>query len=189
MKAGDKRKVELIPLAGADIEGIGKVYFGKSEDEVKRIMGEPENTKKEDSGKKEVLYYLGMSLLLQFDEEKKLDYIELSIDPLFNENIQPVIYTIDPFDMEFDELVGVLKEKNDGEADTMDPEHRYEFPDISVSIWREATLDEVEDSVEELKYEQNYLDEQQDLYKKDATKADYISSIGIGTTNYFIKEK
>lgn len=188
MKAGDKRKIELIPLAGADVEGVGKIYFGKALDEVEAIMGEPEDKKYDKENNKEVLYYLDMSVSLQFDNEKKLEYIEVSIDPLFNETIQPVIYTIDPFSMGYNELVDLLKEKNQGEVNSVDPEHEYEFVDISVSVWRESTLDEVEDSVQELKYEQNYLDEKQDLYKKDADKAKYISSIGIGTTNYFRKE-
>lgn len=188
MKAGDKRKIELVSLAGADIEGIGKVYFGKGIDEVKSIMGEPENEKNDSSGNKEILYYLGMSLLLQFDQEKKLEYIELSIDPSYNEEVQSIIYGVDPFDIEFDELIDLLKEKNSGKINAIDPEHRFEFPDISVSIWRESTLDEIEDSVEELKYEQNYLDEKQDFYKDDAKRTKYVSSIGIGTTNFFRAE-
>ena len=115
---------------------------------------------------------------MDFDINQKLEFIELQGPN--TKYINPTIYGINPFEIEADELVKLLKEKNGSNIDDTEAQYSYCFSDISVGIWRQNIPEnfseyEIKDATEEEK----------NIWKTEQNKAKFFWTIGVGNVGYY----
>lgn len=170
-------RIDLIPLVGARIDGVGEINFGQTIKEIKAVLGEPSL----DEGKK--LYYDDMEFRLDFDKKNKLEFIELIEGP-FTEKIEPVIYGIDPFKMPAAELVALLSSNGNNEVDDSEAEYAYTFPEISVGVWRDLTEAVMNETIAELK-ERGEYEAGKSAFDQDLEKSKFFWTIAIGVKDYY----
>lgn len=103
-----KRTIEIIPLKGIKMDSID-VILGDDLESITNIIGKP------DYQEESQLYYDRYEFRLDFDLNKKLEFIELQ-GPYTNRVIH-LIYGVNPFELEAAELVTLLKEKNGSNID------------------------------------------------------------------------
>ena len=101
-----------------------------------------------------------------------------------NQGIGLSIYNIDPFQIGADKLVEILTEKNNGQIDDSEADYCFGFLNISVGVWRDATTKDIEESIAEMKANNEY-EENKDWIDEDLTKAKNFWTIGIGIKNYY----
>ena len=103
-----KKTIEIIPLKGVKMDNLD-IDLGNDMKSIINILGKP-NIQEENQ-----LYYDRYEFRLDFDINKKLEFIELQGPN--TKYINPTIYGINPFEIEADELVKLLKEKNGSNID------------------------------------------------------------------------
>ena len=103
-------KIELNPLKGIHIAQVGTIEFGMTANEVKEILGQPEQ---EDDSQ---LYYCSEELRLDFNSQKCLEFIEIISGP-YPKAIEPILYDVNPFVLLANELVDLLTQKNGYDID------------------------------------------------------------------------
>lgn len=118
-----KRTIEIIPLKGIKMDSID-VILGDDLESITNIIGKP------DYQEESQLYYDRYEFRLDFDLNKKLEFIELQ-GPYTNRVI-PLIYGVNPFELEAAELVTLLKEKDGSNIDDAEAPYCYCFRNISI---------------------------------------------------------
>uniref|UniRef100_UPI002899D83D hypothetical protein n=1 Tax=Sphingobacterium multivorum TaxID=28454 RepID=UPI002899D83D len=99
------KKIELVPLVGIQIEGIGQVNLGAGRAEVHGVLGAPSDALDDQ------YYYDELELRLDFNDQGTLEFIE-SINGPYPEKTEINIYGVNPFHVEAAELVRLLTDKN-----------------------------------------------------------------------------
>ena len=89
-----------------------------------------------------------------------------------------------PFKIGAKKLTEILAEKNNGKIDDSEADYSFTFLNISVGVWRQLTEKNVEESIAEMKADNEY-EENKDWLNDDLEKAKNFWTIGIGLENYY----
>ena len=166
--------LEIRPLVGVEINGT-EIKLGASEKEVRAVLGEPSS-----KGKNSLYYYVN-ELRFDFDNNRKVEFIEFLGGA--DGDLQPMVYDVPAFQTEADELYEILKRRNNGEIDDSEAEYSYGFKEISVGIYREITPYDVQEMAADAHIGNgNVNDEDID---EEMRRANHWGTIGIGVPNYY----
>lgn len=168
------KKIKIIPLVGIEIDDI-KIALYSSREDVKKLLGEPYNIWDES------LYYFNNELRFDFDDDGKVEFIELlgAIDG----ELQPVIYDVPAFQIKADILYNILREENCGDIDDSENGYSYGFLNISVGVYRSSIPRDVEEMIKEADVDGEPIDEGE--IEEERRKADCWATIGIGIEDYY----
>lgn len=171
-------KIELLPLDGIEIENVGKISLGQSKSDIENLLGQASG-----STNLKQLFYDDFEFRIDLDKNDKAEFIEFIYGPS-PEKSQLSIYGVDPFQIGADELVKILTEKNNGQIDDSEADFSFCFLNISVGIWRQITTTTIEESIAEMKANNEY-DENKEWLEQEMAKANNFWTIGIGIKNYY----
>lgn len=171
-------KINMIPLHGIDIENIGPIALGQSQTELIHLLGQP--AEHSDAVQ---LYYDQYDLRIDLNQNKSIEFIEFINRP-YPEKTKLSIYGVDPFQIDSNNLIQLLTEKNNGYVDLSEADYCFTFLNISVGIWRQYTEQDVMENITEMKKNNEYL-ENQDWLLADLDKAKHFWTIGLGEKNYY----
>lgn len=171
-------KIEILPLDGIEIENIGRLSLGQSKSDIEKLLGQPS-----DSSNLKQLFFDEYEVRIDFDKKGNAEFIEFIYGP-FPEKTELSIYGVNPFQIGASKLIKILTEKNSGKIDDSEAEYCYTFQNISVGVWRQLTEKTVEESIAEMKAENEY-EENKDWLNEDLEKAKNFWTIGIGVKNYY----
>lgn len=172
------KKIEILPLDGIEIENIGKLSLGQSKSDIEKLLGKPS-----DSSNLKQLFFDEYEIRIDLDKKGNAEFIEFIYGP-FPEKTELSIYGIDPFKIGANKLIEILTDKNNGKIDDSEAEYCYTFLNISVGVWRQLTEKGVEESIAEMKADNEY-EENKDWLNEDLEKAKNFWTIGIGVKNYY----
>lgn len=172
-------KIEILPLDGIYIENVGKILLGQSKSDIEKLLGQP-STKSSPNR----LFYKDYELRIDLNKKSEIEFIEFICGP-FPEKTELSLYGIDPFKVGADNLLKILAEKNNGQIDDSEADYSFAFINISVGVWRDATPEDVKESIDEAKANNEY-EENKHWLEEDLIKANNFWTIGIGIENYFI---
>lgn len=165
-----KIKLKIIPLIGIEIND-SKITFGSNINEIIKILGEP------DYKNERQLYYDTLEFRMDFDNDKNLKFVELQGPE--TEKINPEIYGINPFEIEANELITILGEK-DSDIDVSEKPYCYCFREISIGVWRDTTPENILKSIPE-----NVSKEEECIWQEELNKAKHFWTIGAGVKGYY----
>ena len=148
------------------------VILGDDLESITNIIGKP------DYQEESQLYYDRYEFRLDFDLNKKLEFIELQ-GPYTNRVI-PLIYGVNPFELEAAELVTLLKEKNGSNIDDAEAPYCYSFRNISIGVWRQNIPEDISQS--EIR---DATDEERKIWIMEQKKAKHFWTIGVGNIGYY----
>ena len=113
--------------------------------------------------------------------DNKVKYIEFlgGTDGKLN----PVIFGVSVFDSDSEMLLAVLKKENNGNFCDRERGYSYQFPNISVGVYREAVPEEVAELVKEAAENGKPLSSEEIAYEM--KRANRFSTVGIGVEGYF----
>ena len=171
-------KIEILPLDGIVIENIGKLSLGQSKSDIEKLFGKPS-----ESSNLKQLFFDEFEVRIDLDKKGNAEFIEFIYGP-FPEKTELSIYGVNPFQIGATKLVEILTEKNNGKIDDSEAEYCYKFQNISVGVWRQLTEQNVEESIAEMKADNEY-EENKDWLNEDLNKAKNFWTIGIGVKNYY----
>ena len=171
-------KIEILPLDGIVIENIGKLSLGQSKSDIEKLFGKPS-----ESSNLKQLFFDEYEVRIDLDKKGNAEFIEFIYGP-FPEKTELSIYGVNPFQIGATKLVEILTEKNNGKIDDSEAEYCYTFQNISVGVWRQLTEQNVEESIAEMKADNEY-EENKDWLNEDLNKAKNFWTIGIGVKNYY----
>ena len=171
-------KIEILPLDGIVIENIGKLSLGQSKSDIEKLFGKPS-----ESSNLKQLFFDEFEVRIDLDKKGNAEFIEFIYGP-FPEKTELSIYGVNPFQIGATKLVEILTEKNNGKIDDSEAEYCYTFQNISVGVWRQLTEKTVEESIAEMKADNEY-EENKDWLNEDLEKAKNFWTIGIGVKNYY----
>lgn len=171
-------KIKIIPLEGIEIENIGKLLLGESKPNIKKLLGKPSVI-----SDKVQSYYDDYELRIDFDKNGHAEFIEFIYGP-FPEKTELELYEINPFQIGAAQLVTLLSEKNNGKVDDREAEYCYTFFNLSVGLWRQATEQDVEDEMADMKANNEY-EENKEWLEEDLKKSKNFWTIGVGVKDYY----
>lgn len=127
-------------------------------------------------------YYFNNEMAIDYSKDGTVEFIEFLGG--IEGTLRPVIYDVSAFDVDADELVELLKQKNAGEV--MDPEqgHSYSFVNISVGLYRELRPADVLEMIEFMKTDGIPTENNEDL-AADMKRASHWATIGVGVAGYY----
>ena len=163
--------IELRPLNGAVIDEK-EILLGMEKKEVEALLGEGDESDCR-------AYYFDSAVCIEYDEEEKVDFIEVSCDEGERE-INPVIYGISVLKSDAKMVYDILKKMNRGRVEDVEKGYSYAFLNISVGVFREMTPDAYKELEEEMEREGKPIHENPDLIA-DLWKSTHWSTVGIGT--------
>ena len=171
-------RIEIIPLDGIEIEGLGNIKLGQSKLAIEKLLGKgsPHSNTKQS-------FYDNYEFRLDFDKNDNIEFIEFIYGP-YPERTKLQIYGIDPFEIGGDQLIELLTQKNNGDIDLSEADFSFGFLNISVGIWRQFTEKDVLEEIEEMKKQGEFEDNKIEL-EEDLSKSRNFWTIGIGIKNYY----
>lgn len=171
-------KIEILPLDGIVIENTGKLSLGESGSAIEKLLGSPSN-----GSDKNRLYYDDYEFRVDLDNNGNAEFIEFISGP-YPEKTEISMYGINPFQIGADQLLDILSEKNNGKIDDSEAGYCYTFLNISVGVWRQITVHDVEEDMADMKANDEY-EENKEWIEEDLEKAKNFWTIGIGVENYY----
>lgn len=172
-------KINLLPLNGIEIEGVGLIKLNTTKTEIVAGLGNPSH-----QYNKHQLYYDNYELRIDFDDNDQVEFIEFIYGP-YPEKTQLSLYEINPFELKAPALLELLSLHNNGAMDDTEAECCYTFKNIAVGVWREFTSQAVETHIQEAKMNGEYDPNDQAIYDEDIEKASYFWTIGLGRAHYY----
>ena len=166
--------IEIYPLEKIVIDGVS-IYLGMDQSAVETAIGKGQLT-----GKR--YYYYDNAMAIDYSENKTVEFIEFlgGIDG----SVHPVIYGVSAFDTLADELVNLLRQKNDGEIDDSEQGYSFFFLNISVGVYRERRPSDVMEMIEEMKADGIPTEDNEDV-AAEMRKANHWATIGVGVVGYY----
>ena len=166
--------IELFPLDKAVVDGQD-ITLGTDRASVEEVLGAGEQVDNR-------AYYFGSSLCVEYNESKKVSFIEVSCgNP--ESPVTATIYGADIAKSGADRILQILTEKNHGEMENENG-YSYTFFNLGVGVYREITPDDYKELIEEMKANGDPVEGNPDV-KTDFWKSTHWATIGIGTSNYY----
>ena len=165
-------KTEIYPLEKVMING-SEIRFGMKKSEVEALIGAGQKIGTRD-------YYCNGELAIDY-HENKVEFIEFlgGSDGTY----QPMIYGVSVFGTTAEELIEILKTKNNGKICDMEDGHCYRFSDIGIGLYREATPKEISEMVEEAAAFGNSMSSDEIEYE--SKRANRFATVGVGVAGYY----
>ncbi len=168
----------ILPLKGIQW-GNQSIFLGEEKIAVKEKLGEPETA----FGNS--FYYFDSELRFDFSADGKLELIEFLGE--MAGSIQPVIFGVQAFQAEADELCHRLEEHNSGEVVDDEDGYSYAYPNIGIGVWRRSTPGAVVEFIKDLQEEMQ--DSDVDLTNhpdviEERLLAAHWASIAVAASNY-----
>jgi hypothetical protein len=170
-------QIEIKPLEGISITGVGEVLFGQSMLEVTSLLGQP--SAHSDATQS---FYDNYELRIDFDEQG-VSFIEFIYGP-YPERIVLSLYGINPFTIGADQLIELLSSQNNGPIDDSEAAYCYAFLNISVGVWREATPKDIQSCIDEAKLDGTPID-QIHQWEEELESVQNFWTVGIGRKGYY----
>ena len=168
-------KTEIYPLEKVVINGSA-VCFGMARSEVEALIG---------PGRKigNRYYYCNGEAAIDYNENK-VEFIEFlgGSDGAY----QPMIYGVSVFGTTAEELIEILKTKNNGKICDKEDGHCYRFSDIGIGLYREATPKEISEMIEEAVAFGNPMSSDEIEYE--TKSANHFATVGVGMAGYYRNE-
>ena len=166
--------IEMYPLEKIVVDGVS-VYLGMEQSAVEAAIGKGRLV-----GKR--YYYYGSEMAIDYSENNTVKFIEFlgGIDG----SLHPVIYGVSAFDTLADELVNLLRQKNDGEINDSEKGYSLAFLNISVGVYRERIPSDVMEMIEEMKADGIPTEDNEDI-AEEMQKANHWATIGVGVAGYY----
>lgn len=162
--------ITLHPLLGIDIEAVGSLRFGQPRSAVAELLGAPaERSDRVD-------YYPERGLHVYYDFEQAIEFFD--IPDAFDSRCQVRLYGINPFALKAEDLLHLLREKNQGEVRDRNAPHSYRFLELSLNVWRDVSEEEVLALLAEFPQSREHL-------LPELAKAPYFWAIGIGAKDCY----
>ncbi len=168
------------------------IYF----EDKKILLGEERRSVEETvtniSSKQKIVHERGLSIYLfntnlrvDFDNNDCVEFIEFLGG--FHSEVQALIYGVDAFKTNADELFELLKKHNEGEIGDNENGYSYAFKNIGVGIWRGSTPENLAEFIKEIRNEEG-IDEAivEENIKEEMLKSNYWQTLGIGIKNYYM---
>ena len=165
--------VELIPQVGVIVDGK-TIRLGDARADVEKALGKGENVRWNS------LYYFANELRVDFDEEGRVEFIELLGGP--DGALQPVIFGAAAFREPPETVLELLKEKNGSNFVDNENGYSYAFRKLNVGLYRESIPENVAEMIEEAEADGHPLSEEDVEYEKRRT---HWATIGVGVENYY----
>lgn len=167
-------QVEVIPQVGIILDGK-TIRLESTRAEVEQVLGSGETVRWNS------LYYFNSELRVDFNEEGRVEFIELLGGP--DGDLQPVLFGLEAFQADPEAVAELLKEKNG--VDFLDREngYSYAFKKLSVGLYRESVPDNVAEMMEEAKAGGNPLGEEE---IEEEMRRTQWATLGIGVENYYM---
>lgn len=165
--------IDIDPLDKVVIDGVS-VCLGMEQTAVEAVIG-----KGQFIGNR--YYYYNNDMAIDY-KDGKVEFIEFlgGIDG----SLHPRIYGVSAFDTPAEELIKILKQKNDGQVDDSEQGYSFAFLNIGVGVYRELRPSDVAQMIEEMKADGISTENNEDV-AKEMRKADHWSTIGIGAAGYY----
>ncbi len=170
--------VRIEPLIGIHIDTVGSLSLGASKKEVQALLKEPSKGSNANQ-----FYYDDYEVRMDFDKQEKVEFIEFIYGP-YPKHIKLNLYGIDPFAVDADALIALLEERNNGAINDDEAKFAYAFLNLSLGIWRDATEENVQESIDELIANGEY-EENKEWLLEDLEKSKHFWTIGIGVKDYY----
>lgn len=125
-------------------------------------------------------YYFNDEMAIDYNDNK-VEFIEFlsGIDG----SLKPSIYGISVFESQADDLIEVLKAKNNGVISDTENGYSYQFQKISVGVYREAVPKAVKEMIAEAESFGNPMS--YDDIQFEMKKANHWATIGLGVAGYY----
>ena len=166
---------EIYPLEKIMIHGA-EIRFGMEKAELEALIGIGQKI-----GNR--YYYCNGEAAIDYNENK-VEFIEFlgGMDGVY----QPMIYGVSVFETIADDLIEILKIKNNGKICDMENGHCYLFSDIGIGLYREATPKELSEMIEEAAAFGNPMTSDEIEYE--SKRANHFATIGVGGAGYYSDE-
>ncbi len=152
-----------------------KIELGTSRDIVVNLLGSGAEFQNQ-------IFYFNNELKIVFDDANHVEFIEFlgGIDG----NLQPTIYGKSVFRTDANELIDMLKCKNNGLVLDNENGYSYSFAEISVGVYRESTPKAVEETIAEAISFGNPLTKEEIEYEM--FRANHFATFGFGVKGYYL---
>ena len=166
--------IEIFPLNKVRVDGVS-VGLGMERSAVENAIGTGQLI-----GKR--YYYYNNELAIDYNENGTVEFIEFLGGS--EGYLQPIIYGVSAFGTNAEEVVELLKQKNDGEITDTEQEYSYSFSNISVGVYREIRPSDILEMIEEMKANGIPTEDNEDL-AADMRRANHWATIGVGVAGYY----
>lgn len=167
--------IEIIPLTGIIIDDV-TIKLGMKKSQVIEALGNGVQEHRH--------FYYDNELAFDYDANDCVEFIEFLGG--IEGGLKPYIYGISAFESDANEVILVLRERNNGVIINDENGYSYGFRNISVGIYRTATLESVQQDIEDMKADGEYC---QEYIDEEMIKANHWATIGIGIAGYYSKNK
>jgi len=164
--------IEIYPLDKVVING-SVICIGMEQSDVEAAIGKGQFT-----GKR--CYYFNSEMAIDYSDNK-VEFIEFlgGIDGM----LKPTIYGISAFDTQANTLFEILKEQNNGDIGDNENGYSYQFQNISVGVYREATPEEIKEMIEESSSCGEPMSDNE--IEHEMKRANHWATIGVGVVGYY----
>lgn len=166
--------ITIFPLERMEIDGIS-IQFGMDRERVEALIGKGRTVRNR-------RYYYCNEMAIDYDNHDKVEFIEFLGG--MDGSLKPVIYGVSAFDSDAEELLEILKQKNNGETDDTERGYSYGFLNLSVGVYREIRPEDVSEMIEEMKADGIPTENNADL-EADKRRANHWAAIGFGAAGYY----
>lgn len=177
-------KVLVKPLEGI-FWGDKSILLGEGRRNVEKTFEDMNFKDKSDGAGKLCFYLFNNNVRIDFDKNDRIEFIELLGG--FNTKMHAIIYSVDVFKSNAEELVELFKKHNNGEIEDSENGYCYTFKNISVGIWRESTPESLAEFIKKMCNDES-IDKKivEEKIKEEMVKVDYWATLGIGVQNYYL---
>ena len=164
--------INIYPLEKVVVNGIS-ICFGMEKSIVETAIG---NSKQ--IGNRH--YYFNNEMAIDY-RQNKVDFIEFlgGVDG----SLKPVLYGLSVFDIPSNDLINVLKEENGGEICDTERGYSYQFSNIGISVYREATPEDIKGMIKEAESFGNLMSTEE--IEHETKRANYFATIGVSVKGYY----
>lgn len=167
-------KIDIYPLDKVVFDGV-PVSLGMERSAVENAIGAGQLI-----GKR--YYYYNNELAIDYNGNGTVEFIEFLGGS--EGYLQPIICGVSAFGTDAEELVELLKQKNDGEITDTEQGYSYSFSNISVGVYREIRPSDILEMIEEMKADGIPTEDNEDL-AADMRRANHWATIGVGVAGYY----
>ena len=166
--------IELHPLEKILLDSAA-ISFGMVRADVERILGKGQVV----GGR---CYHCDGELAIDYDKDDRVEFVEFLGGA--DGRLRPILYGISVFETDAQELIDRLREKHGGEVRDPERGHTILLPRLSVGLYRERTLADVQEMIEEMEAEGIPCEGSEDI-AEETRRAARWDTIGLGAFGYY----
>lgn len=164
----------ILPLKGIQWDGQS-IFLGEKKMDIESKLGISQNVRDNS------YYYFESNLRFDFSTDGELECIEF-LGGIMG-NIQPIIFGIQAFQEDADDVFHILKDKNSGEIVDTENGYSYAFPNIGIGVYREQIPDNLPEFIREVQEAGEDILDNPNI-KEVQLKAMHWTTIAVTRSNY-----